>query len=97
MALLFALSACSSFPPASVSAGFFGASVTVATPGWSSPVPVVESHILTQPTLMVPAGSPAANEETATVAPTATSPSTAVPVVVASVKTETLAVPAKTP
>jgi hypothetical protein len=93
--LILALSACASFPPSSVSAGFFGANVTVATPGWSAPVPVVTSPVITKPTLLVPAGSPAATELTATVAPTGTTPATAVQVLVAPVKTETLAVPAK--
>jgi hypothetical protein len=95
LCFLWLLSACSSFPPSSVSAGFFGANVTVATPGWSKPVAVVPYAVITKPTLLVPSTSPAANELTATVAPTATTPATAVAVVVAPVATETLAIPVK--
>jgi cation transporter-like permease len=89
------LGSCASFPPSSVSAGFFGANVTVATPGWSAPVPVVPYAVITKPTLLVPEQSPAANESTATVAPTANTPARTVAVVVAPVATETLAIPVK--
>jgi hypothetical protein len=86
---------CSSFPPSSISAGFFGANVTVATPGWSAPVPVVESKVITKPTLLVPADSPVAKVAIATIQPTATLNATAVSVVVAPVAAPVLAVPAK--
>ena len=87
--LVIFVSGCSAFPPLEVGAGFMGAEVHVSTPGWSAPVPVVESKIITTPTLLVPETSPAAEEDVAS------TPTGKVPVVVASVKTETLAVPSK--
>ena len=91
--LAFTFWGCSSFPPSSVSAGFMGASVTVATPGWSKPVAVVPSPAIQSPALLVPFDSGIANNALATVTDgkiTAT-----VPVVEAPVKTPVLAVPAK--
>jgi hypothetical protein len=88
--VLWAFAGCASAPPGTYSAGFMGAQVQYSTPGWSAPVPVVQSTALTKPTLLVPADSPAANSMTA-VSATGVS----VPVVIAPVKTETLAVPAK--
>jgi hypothetical protein len=90
--IFLALAGCASAPPGSYAVNAFGFGVTYSTPGWSAPVPVVTSQALTKPTLLVPADSPAANASTATA-----QDGTTVPVVVASVKTETLAVPAKTP
>jgi ABC-type transport system involved in cytochrome c biogenesis permease component len=88
--ILLSLEGCASFPPLSVSAGFMGASVTVATPGWTAPVPVVALPV-TSPVLLVPPGS---SEESATVLPTATTPATTVAVVVSdAVKKPTLAIP----
>jgi hypothetical protein len=88
--LLFLLfPACSSFPPASVTAGFFGATIEVATPGWSAPVPTTPSAVITEPTLLVPANSVAADHATATVSATGR----VIPVVVAPVAAPVLAVP----
>jgi hypothetical protein len=61
------LGSCSSFPPSSISAGFFGANVTVATPGWSAPVAVVPSPAIQSPALLVPLGSPIADNDQATI------------------------------
>lgn len=66
-----------------------GADVSVSTPGWSAPVPVVESTVITKPTLLVPATSPAAEEAVAS------TPNGTVPIVIAPVKTEILSVPIK--
>lgn len=85
---------CASFPPLSVGAGFMGANVSVSTPGWSAPVPVVASPAVTKLTLLVPSDSPAASQTVAIVAPTATTPAGSVPVVVAPVAEPTLAIPA---
>jgi hypothetical protein len=100
LVVVYVVVGCSSFPPVSVSAGFMGAKVKVQTPGWSkAEVPVVQSQALTTPTLLVPMGSPVADELTAKVTSVAgtgeaAGGSSVVPVVVAPVKTETLAVPA---
>jgi hypothetical protein len=85
--------ACSSFPPLTVGAGFAGATVQVSTPGWSAPVPVVASTVITKPTLLVPDTSPAATELTAQVEASSSIQATSVPVVVAPVAQPTLAVP----
>jgi hypothetical protein len=92
--LALGLCACSSFPPSSVSAGFMGANVTVATPGWSAPVKVVPTAAIQSPALLVPLDSPIAKDDQATVRDgsiTAT-----VPIVSAPVAAPVLAVPAKT-
>jgi hypothetical protein len=88
--VLLGLPGCASAPPGTYGVNAFGFGVSYSTPGWSAPVPVVKSAIITTPTLMVPENSPAANADTATSAT-----GVVVPVVVAPVKTETLAVPAK--
>lgn len=89
--LVVSLTSCSSAPPGSYGVNAFGIGATYSTPGWSAPVPVVQSAILTKPTLLVPADSPAATSPTAQAADTGV----VVPVVVAPVKTPTLAVPIK--
>ena len=91
--LLALLTSCSSFPPASISAGFFGATVTVATPGWSAPVPVVPTPSMLGPALLVPIGSPIAVNDTATINDHGTV--ALVPVVEAPVSKPVLAVPPK--
>jgi hypothetical protein len=89
MALLFA--GCSSAPPGTYGVNAFGIGATYSTPGWSAAVPVVQSAALTTPTLLVPVTSPAATADIAVNQSTGK----AVPVIVAPVKTETLAVPIK--
>jgi hypothetical protein len=86
MALL--LAGCQSAPPGSYGVNAFGFGVTYSTPGWSAPVPVVKSEIVTAPTLMVPANSPAASSQIAT-----SQTGSAVPIVVAPVAAPVLAVP----
>lgn len=58
---------CSSFPPMAVNAGFMGGTVGVSTPGWSKPVPVVANPSIQTPALLVPIGSPIANQDQATI------------------------------
>jgi hypothetical protein len=77
----------------SVSAGFMGADITVATPGWSAPVKVTPSAVIQSPALLVPLGSPIADNDTATVNDKGTT--AVVPVVEAPVSAPVLAVPAK--
>jgi hypothetical protein len=91
--LSMALAGCSWFPPLTLSGGFMGATVSVSTPGWSAPVPVVAVSQITKPTLLVPKGSIASRDQTAVVAATAQTAKMSVPVVVAPVKSATLAVP----
>jgi hypothetical protein len=86
---------CASFPPLTVGAGFMGANVSVATPGWSAPVPVLATPNVIKPTLFVPPDSPAASQSVAIVAPTATTPAGSVPIVVANIAEPTLAIPGK--
>lgn len=91
--VLGSLNACSSFPPLAVNAGFMGATVGVSTPGWQKPVPVVPNPAIQSPALLVPIGSPIANNDQATVTDgkiTAT-----VPIVEAPVAAPVLAVPKK--
>ena len=83
------LTGCSSAPPGTYAVNAFGFGITYSTPGWSAPVKVVTLPTVTTPTLLVPPDSPAATSLTAQAADTGVS----VPVVVAPVKTETLAVP----
>lgn len=84
------------YPPVSVTPSFMGlGSVKVDMGGYTVPAKVVPTAVVVAPTLLVPSTSPAANELTATVAPTANTPATAVAVVVAPVATETLAIPIK--
>lgn len=83
------LSGCASSHPWTISAGFMGADISVSTPGWEAPVPVVQSPVITKPTLLVPSTSPAAGDLVAS------TPNGSVPVVVAPVATETLAIPVK--
>src|ERR1700675_878374 len=45
-------------PPVSISAGFFGAQVTVAEPGYTVPAKVIATQAVQQPTLIVPASAP---------------------------------------
>jgi hypothetical protein len=80
-------------PPVSVSAGFFGASVTVAEPGYTVPAKVVSTAAVVTPTLMVPAGDPVAGGSVPVT--TQTGATTVVPTVVAPVTAPVLAVPAK--
>ena len=79
-------------PPVSLTAGFFGASVTVSEPGFTVPAPVVPSAAVSTPTLLVPPTEPVAASITAPVT-TAAGTSVAVPVVVAPVTEPVLAVP----
>ncbi len=87
---LLLLSACASAPPGSYGVNAFGIGVTYSTPGWSATPPVEPSSSITQPTLLVPSYSPAALSTTAQ-----SESGLVVPVVVAPVKVETLAVPTR--
>lgn len=81
-------------PPVSISAGFFGAQVTVAEPGYTVPAKVVTTQSVQQPTLIVPASAPIMTGS----APVITSAGevSKVPVVVSqSVQSPVLAVPSK--
>jgi hypothetical protein len=89
--VLWAFAGCASAPPGTYSAGFMGAQVQYSTPGWSAPVAVVPSSVITKATLLVPVNSPAASSLTAQSADTGVS----VPVVVAPVAKPVLAIPAK--
>jgi hypothetical protein len=92
--LTVALTSCSSFPPGSLSAGFMGASVTVSTPGWTKPVPVVASPAVSAPVLMVPQGT--IGEAQSNLAQVTTNTATlakTVPIMEADVVTPVLAVP----
>lgn len=80
-------------PPVSVSAGFFGASVTVSEPGFTIPAKVVPTAAVATPTLMVPATDPVTSGSIPVT--TESGQSTTVPVVVAPVAAPVLAVPAK--
>jgi hypothetical protein len=97
--LLLLLTGCSTvpgtyIPPWSVTPSFAGlASVTITGGGYMVPVPVQPSPTVVAPTLLVPIGSN--NSTTATVAATATTPQTVVPVTEADISTPILAVPAK--
>jgi hypothetical protein len=88
--VLWAFAGCASAPPGSYGVNAFGFGVTYSTPGWSAVPPVVQSSIVTQPTLMVPANSPAAS---ALVATSDSGP--AVPITIAPVAKPVLAVPVK--
>ena len=78
-------------PPMSISAGFFGANVTVAEPGFTIPAKVVPTSSVAAPTLLVPAGDPVT---TGTIPVTAASgEKTNVKVQVAPVDVPVLAVP----
>jgi hypothetical protein len=97
MRLLFCILLCgcapgSYVPPLSVSAGFFGAEVTVAEPGFTVPAKVVTSAAVSIPTLMVPATEPVAAIGSVPVTNTA-GQTTTVPVVTAPVISPVLAVP----
>src|SRR5260370_22125068 len=78
-------------PPYSVTAGFFGASVTVSQPGFTVPAKVVQTASVVAPTLMVPANAPV----TGGVVPITTSAGATekVPVIVAPVSTPIFAIP----
>jgi hypothetical protein len=81
-------------PPMSVTAGFFGAQVTVAEPGFTVPAKVMPTTSVIQPTLLVPASEPIASNGSVPVT-TAVGETTNVPVVVAPVSSPVLAIPAK--
>ena len=68
-----------------------GASVNIATPGWSKPVPVVPTAAIQSPTLLVPIGSPIAQNDSATV--TDHNITAFVPIIEAPVAKPILAVP----
>lgn len=95
--LLLALAGCagSYVPPVSVSAGFFGATVTVAEPGFTVPAKVVQTAAVIQPTLMVPASAPITSGSVPVV--TQAGETTNVPVVAAPVSAPVLAVPLTKP
>lgn len=83
---------CSCTSPFSVSAGFFGANVTVAFPnGVSGTVPVSASPSASSPALLVPVGTKPS--DTATVVSGSTTPAT-VPVIESEVSSPVLSVPA---
>lgn len=79
-------------PPVSVSAGFFGAQVTIAEPGYTVPAKVIPSAAVVQPTLLVPPSAPVTSGSLLVV--TSAGETTNVPVVVSSVQVPVLAVPA---
>jgi hypothetical protein len=82
-------------PPVSVSAGFFGAQVTVSEPGFTVPAKVVQTPAVTTPTLMVPLNAPVM---TGAIVPVTNSSGqqTSVPVIASpSVSQPILAVPSK--
>ncbi len=89
------LSACAPgtyVPPVSISAGFFGAEVTVAEPGYIVPAKVVTTQAVQQPTLIVPPTAPIATGSAPVI--TSTGEKTNVPVIVSSsVASPVLAVP----
>ncbi len=87
----FLLTSCASAPPGSYGVNAFGFGVTYSTPGWSAPVPVVKSEVITKPTLLVPTDSPIADHDSATV--TDGKVTSTVPIVEASVAAPVLAVP----
>jgi hypothetical protein len=78
-------------PPVSLTAGFFGATVTVSEPGFTVPAKVVPTAAVVTPTLLVPSTDPVT---TGTI-PITTTAGTAVnvPVTVAPVTQAVLAVP----
>ena len=92
LACVFAGCAGSYVPPVSVSGGFFGATVTVAEPGFTVPAKVAPTATVTQPTLLVPASEAIAVNVSAPVT-TSSGATTIVPVVVAPVTSPVLAVP----
>jgi hypothetical protein len=79
-------------PPVSISAGFFGAEVTVSEPGYTVPAKVVATASVGHPTLMVPAGDPVAASDSVPITTTIGNTAT-VPVLVAPVTSPVLAVP----
>jgi hypothetical protein len=79
------------YPPVSVSAGFFGATITVSEPGFTVPAKVVATAAVSSPTLMVPATDPVTSGSIPVV--TESGVSTTVPVTVAPVTQAVLAVP----
>jgi hypothetical protein len=81
------------FPPMSVTAGFFGAQVTVAEPGFTVPAKVTPTNGVMQPTLLVPASEPIAVNSTVPVT-TANGATTTVPIKIAPVPVPVLAIPA---
>lgn len=95
--LAFLLAGCAGqyVPPVSVSAGFFGAQVTVSEPGFTVPAKVVQTASVIQPTLMVPITAPLMSGAIVPVT-NAAGQQTIVPVVASpSVSQPILAVPTK--
>ena len=82
---------CSSAPPGTYGVNAFGLGVTYSTPGWSAPVSVVKSEVITKPTLLVPTDSAIADNDSATV--TDGKVTSTVPIVAAPVVAPVLAVP----
>jgi hypothetical protein len=93
-ATLLLLSGCAGqfVPPVSVTAGFFGATVTVAEPGFTVPAKVVPTSAVVVPTLMVPPGASVTSGSIPVT--TTTGASATVPVTVGPVTEAVLAVPA---
>lgn len=95
LAFTLILGACapgSYIPPVSISAGFFGAQVTVAEPGFTVPAKVVKVPDVTSPTLIVPFG---ATPKDSVPVVNSTGKATSVQVVEAPVDKPVLAVPVK--
>ena len=82
-------------PPVSVSAGFFGATVTIAEPGFTVPAKVVQTSSVVQPTLIVPLSAPITSGSVPVV--TQVGETTNVPVVAKPVTGPVLAVPLTKP
>jgi hypothetical protein len=91
LVLLFSGCAGAFVPPVSLTAGFFGATVTVAEPGFTIPAKVVPTSAVTNPTLLVPSTS-SVTSGTAMIT-TETGANTMVPVSVAPVSQPVLVVP----
>ena len=94
LAIVFSGCAAGSYvPPMSVTAGFFGAQVTVAEPGFTVPAKVTPTNGVMRPTLLVPATEPVAVNASVPVT-TSNGATTTVPVKIAPVTAPILAIPA---
>ena len=93
LALLLVTGCAGYVPPISVSAGFFGATVTVSEPGFTVPAKVVPTAAVVVPTLMVPAAAPKTSGSVPVV--NAQGATATVPVIIAPVTEPVLAVPSK--
>jgi len=90
---LLVLSACENLPPLSFTAGFMGAQVTVATPGWTKEVAVERSKIIDAPVLMVPPGTMRVTSQTIAEVTDAKGDQSTVPVIEAPVSVPVLIEP----